>query len=154
MSSSSSSIRLPAYSKQLKRHSVHERGRNRGRGKENKSRENQHVTSETLSTHENSQVMPRSDQNNNRSARTWIVSPTHRLPPSRPFSQKYAVRLCSCQKLAFCSTRCLSYTTISFSLITSQNINLRRQYISSHLASLNCETFPPKKKGGGYEYML
>lgn len=137
MSSSSSSIRLPAYSKQLKRHSVHERGRNRGRGKENKSRENQHVTSETLSTHEKSQVMPRSDQNNNRSARTWIVSPTHKLPPSRPFSQKIRCTLVQLSKVGFLQHSLLlfSYTTISFSLITSQNINLRRQYISSHLAS-------------------
>lgn len=133
----SSSIRLPAYSKQLKCHSVHERGRNRGRGKENKSRENQHVTSETLST-QKSQVMPRSDQNNNRSARTWIVSPTHKLPPPlTTFFSKIRCTLVQLSKVGFLQHSLLlfSYTTVSFSLITSQNINLRCQYISSHLTS-------------------
>lgn len=172
----SSSIRLPAYSKQLKCHSVHERGRNRGRGKENKSRENQHVTSETLST-QKSQVMPRSDQNNNRSAGTWIVSPTHKLPPPHDLFLKNTLYACAAVK-SWLFAALAAFVFLHNSLFPPDHKPKHQLTLSVYQQSFDelgsllgefvtadfknesyCETFPPqKKKGGGmnicYKYIL
>lgn len=140
-------------------------------GKRTKA-EHQHVTSETLSTHEKSQVMPRSDQNNNRSARTWIVSPTHKLPPSWPFSQKYAVRLCSCQSWLFAALAAFVFLHNSLFLpdhkpkhqltlsVYQQSFDelgsLLGEFVTADLKNESyCETFPPqKKKGGVWIYVI